>query len=389
MVKDLTPVEYLQDSLIYQMSLGARELYHSNVWAWLINKDPRFLYVFFDKNFFNSKGIDFNDYAVSAVREYQHRDIIIWLNKKNEKKYYYLVIENKLKSIPTRDQLEGYTVEKLGDNKNKLIGAVVTGIEETMSEEERTINGYTWKFVSYSHIADEIEKHMQKCSLSTTQKQQIEEYGKTILFFNLILTDALNKEQKPTSDGGEQINEAELSTVYKKLHAARFVKKITDKKDALEKELRKGFHFESNNSIQRNEACIDCAYSNWEEKCDEFFRIGIQLQGNQYRRFAQRYKKNGISDGDRAAKELYGRMVDYGWLYKSKIECEIGMCASSQMKGEYCQYKGKEYIFVYQYANLEETIKGTSFDDYIARINEDLDKAKQILCSCDLSELFD
>lgn len=39
--------EFLSKSLLYQMSLGSKELYHSNVWAWLIENDTSFIKVFF------------------------------------------------------------------------------------------------------------------------------------------------------------------------------------------------------------------------------------------------------------------------------------------------------------------------------------------------------
>ena len=40
-------IKFLENSLLYQMSLGSKELYHSNVWAWLIEKDPAFISAFF------------------------------------------------------------------------------------------------------------------------------------------------------------------------------------------------------------------------------------------------------------------------------------------------------------------------------------------------------
>ena len=42
-------VEKLKSSLIYQMSLASKELFHSNVWAWIIEKDHSITKsVFFD-----------------------------------------------------------------------------------------------------------------------------------------------------------------------------------------------------------------------------------------------------------------------------------------------------------------------------------------------------
>lgn len=70
-----TNADILKESLLFQMSLGSKELYHSNVWAWLIDNDHNFIKVFFpdfQQNIFNVLGVS---------RECRHRDIIIWLQK--------------------------------------------------------------------------------------------------------------------------------------------------------------------------------------------------------------------------------------------------------------------------------------------------------------------
>ena len=41
-------LEGIKRSLIYAMSRGSHELFHTNVWAWLIEKDHSFIRVFFD-----------------------------------------------------------------------------------------------------------------------------------------------------------------------------------------------------------------------------------------------------------------------------------------------------------------------------------------------------
>ena len=39
---------FFKNSLLFQASLGSKELFHSNIWAWLIEMDNDFLGVFFD-----------------------------------------------------------------------------------------------------------------------------------------------------------------------------------------------------------------------------------------------------------------------------------------------------------------------------------------------------
>ena len=40
--------KFLKNSLLFQASLGSKELFHSNIWAWLMEMDNSFINVFFD-----------------------------------------------------------------------------------------------------------------------------------------------------------------------------------------------------------------------------------------------------------------------------------------------------------------------------------------------------
>lgn len=39
-------IRNLEESPIYAMSLGSKELFHSNFWAWLMKTDPKFISIF-------------------------------------------------------------------------------------------------------------------------------------------------------------------------------------------------------------------------------------------------------------------------------------------------------------------------------------------------------
>ena len=41
-------VNELNNSLVYAMSLGSKELFHSNVWAWLFRYNQDFVKIFFE-----------------------------------------------------------------------------------------------------------------------------------------------------------------------------------------------------------------------------------------------------------------------------------------------------------------------------------------------------
>jgi hypothetical protein len=40
-------IEILKKSLVFAMSKGSHELFHTNIWAWLIERDKKFCKVFF------------------------------------------------------------------------------------------------------------------------------------------------------------------------------------------------------------------------------------------------------------------------------------------------------------------------------------------------------
>lgn len=90
-------IDYLKESPLYAMSLGGRELYHSNFWAWLMRKYPGFINVFFE---------NIETDGVKITREEKNHDLTI--HTKNNKIY---IIENKIKSLPSKEQLDRYLLD--------------------------------------------------------------------------------------------------------------------------------------------------------------------------------------------------------------------------------------------------------------------------------------
>lgn len=108
-------LQRLNRSPLFAISLSGKELSHSNFWAWLLEQEVEgkhpFIEVFIPD--FYQNGCTF----ISVEREKKHVDLTItYKNKANETEV--LIIENKIKSIPTKEQLMRYE-EELG--KKRLI----------------------------------------------------------------------------------------------------------------------------------------------------------------------------------------------------------------------------------------------------------------------------
>jgi len=98
-------ISKLEHSLLFAMSHGSHELFHTNVWAWLIKNEHRFAAVFFP---------ELSKHEIKEVRREQgNRDLTIWVDEGGNQKAY--VVENKFKSTPREEQLADYQ-SKLSGN---------------------------------------------------------------------------------------------------------------------------------------------------------------------------------------------------------------------------------------------------------------------------------
>src|ERR1700676_1892052 len=105
-------VDILRSSPLFQLSLGSKELFHSNFLAWLFETYPqesgRALSRFLKKD-------EGSAVMLPVLREQKNRDLTI-----NFKNGQQLVIENKVKSLPYIEQLELYS-EGATEDQNFLL----------------------------------------------------------------------------------------------------------------------------------------------------------------------------------------------------------------------------------------------------------------------------
>lgn len=148
-------LQRLNRSPLFAISLSGKELSHSNFWAWLLEqkvegKHP-FIEVFIPD--FYQNGCTF----ISVEREKKHVDLTItYKNKADETEV--LIIENKIKSIPTKEQLMRYE-EELG-KQNLTITGILTGLYASLDIKDLG----KWSFLSYQEIAKRIEHPRTTCN---------------------------------------------------------------------------------------------------------------------------------------------------------------------------------------------------------------------------------
>lgn len=375
--------DFLKKSLLFQMSLGSKELYHSNVWAWLIENDHDFVKVFFPdfrKDIFNIVGVS---------RECRHRDVIIWLQKSGdaskEGKYYY-VIENKIKSLQRKEQLEDYT-ENLWEST--LLQGSVTGIENNLEKNQISIvNKNTkqqviWNFINYATISQKIREIARNSTSGVIQYHlsQIEEYCNIIDALYGVLSEALAKNRgyvwywDDDDNLNKTLRELRIEDMYIKLQGSSFIRYINSRRESIESLCPIGFHPEIQQSFNNGKATLDIRFSNWQDKYHDYLTIGVQIEGSQYRRLVQ---KNGMHSGEEVFEEFKGAWFDANFNSMQTDRTIFGGKKTS-MKKRFDSYgKGSnDYIFVYQYYNL--TKETGRYEMLFEEIRKDLSKAKQII----------
>lgn len=177
-------INYLKTSPMFNLSLASKELFHSNFLYWLSIIDKQLF-----KNLIEELGVETakwpkDDTMWDVKREFNNFDLSVVVNDK-----ILLVIENKVKSIPTHKQLEEY------DEKIKKVN------KEYLSKENKLLLSLTkpnfktgsWTWVEYGSICKYLKKYTQ--GIDGYYKHLIQDYTKFIEALLIIVTNWENSSQ--------------------------------------------------------------------------------------------------------------------------------------------------------------------------------------------------
>lgn len=152
-----TNLELLKSMPIFKMSLGSKELFHSNFLEFLWDVDHvRFICLvnsLLEQPVLEDEKED--DYYVLS-RERENFDICIY-HMEGRKYIYDLVIENKVKSLPDIDQLKGYQSKIKA--RNQQTSYLLLSLVENFGKQQRDeIKDARWSIIHYHALAEAISK---------------------------------------------------------------------------------------------------------------------------------------------------------------------------------------------------------------------------------------
>ena len=344
-------IDALRNNPIFKMSLGSKELFHSNFLEYLHSVNPTaFLEMINSLLLTKNNQLKPLDYDYKPGREMQNFDFCLYHTVKTrksknhpdggEKVVFDLVIENKVKSIAYKEQLVEYADKARKSNKDCLF-ILLTLTEDFPDKDSEDIND--WSVVGYKRLMRNIEHfYIYRGLCQDEDFHYIKDYCAFIeklceLNEKVILPKTLNRDPLFDSRICKALKSIRLHDLYIKLRCSWFALKLKCEleKTVPVKVVHKYGDIEKNNkyvniNVDLNQGNGQIAAWIWNGDTDdktmkqEQLRklnntFEIVIQGNQYRHGINhsriRLSEKGIDDKYQRLKELYGRLKNYEAAY--------------------------------------------------------------------------
>lgn len=364
-------IDDLKSNFLFQISLASKELFHSNLLAWIITQqDEKDKYLVF-RCFLNSLEVEINDSdtisELKVEREKNNLDLLINYKLNNIDNCYTIAIENKIKSVPTSEQLNNYDKlkELQANNTKKLLLTLLDPKIETK-----------WTKITYkNHIIPFLKNLNNFTDLNPDLKFVTEKYIHFLENLDLIANSYLNNLESRNydfyTDKCKDIKELRIHDLILKYAHNKISEIIKEQIKPLNDKFNKTVA-DSFDSLENNQIYISSSFTNSTGISDikiciaENFIIGIQLQGESLRyntevknnpKIKQDEFENFIEKNKKFARNLFKTKLWFVDRLKNNIPL-LGNGNNEQLsitEGEdraFCTYnKG---LFIYLYKDIKD-----------------------------------
>lgn len=337
-------VEKLDKLALFHLSLASRELFHSNFWYWLstIGSDgPRKLYRALAVE-------DDTDHVPSVVfrrevRRKENKSATADLVAMSGDYTALLVVENKLKDIPRKEQLQRLSTAFESDSP---LFVVVTPLPPEMLDDLRQDESLSqWSYLQYGKLAEKIRELFLPTG-NSYHDALIHEYIHLLTHLSA-LSQALfrSSHQKSYDFVKDQdpnlfdaLNRVKLWELYQRIRGSDMARYIGAKLK------ERGIDVNPVVGINHKKATIDFKLFLETENQVKSSAIGIQIEGNQYRKIlempnncdveAKKLIEQGIWFIPRTEKSLDRQLCKYGSTFRyqyEKIQVGSGSSDSAEL----------------------------------------------------------
>ncbi len=334
----------LNMSPLFNLSLTSKELFHSNFLAWLGTQFPN------QFSLMMSDLLDIKDYILyeSIKREYKHSDICFKM--KNGSDIKSVIIENKVKSIPYKEQLEQYS-EKMPGNERILLSLI----------KHEEFDG--WKSYYYHDLSVMIKRYFDLSGSYYNEivKDYCEFIDELSTIANLISFEDPSKEfysyYNDKNYFCQKLNDIRLQDIFMKGKSSIICNMIKEKleieasqpriEDIWNKTLFPVNEIRVGHGFTRNTGLIEIKY-----KITDSVILGIQIQGKHYRRIIELQKKINSEQKKIGINDILNSigLSDYYWMNNFSIPAKHFYPNINKSE--------EEYSLVYPNTKKEYDLKG-------------------------------
>jgi hypothetical protein len=331
-------LEGLKDRLranpIYNLSLGSRELFHSNFLAWLFETYPQMLEALIGKE---------QETPVEVKREERNLDLII--DHELGGQAFSIVVEVKVKDAPRPEQLMKYNQEiekmkKQGRVKQQTRRILLTLvpvrhdqvwsklISSTLEE-----GGEGWFVLDYGSLGERIAAIANKCKIMADDRPIISRYAQMCSDLSALFQLAVEEDERaplrtfvtmPVRNKTEKaLEELRFLQTLDKYRASRFSDSLFQRSRDLEKtatergmELKTGYGYDNRTPHAGGAIILPLEPNAANQKR---LRLEVHIQGGQYRRllslegFPVPKSKEGKEPG--ALKSFIDATDNWSWMF--------------------------------------------------------------------------
>lgn len=293
-------IDELSSSPLFNLSLSSKELFHSNFLAWLAQHYPDF-FVEICKEL--GCKADWSNAEWNVKREYKNFDLCITSDEK-----IVMVLENKVKSIPTKAQLDEY-VEKLKKEYEGNIDLILLSLSTSFPDKQAIEDEKKWQIRNYKDLCTATRKHMQLinnqyhkaliedyCSFVATLHECSESWKVKDSSFFLLPND------NDSNSNRKELKELRIADLQDKIWYSQLLEKLNSRLEENNQwDVQSGVDIKK--IAKDNSACLTKIFTNFgfthgqglleaKIKVTQDYVLLIQIQGNKYCRAIEWIKED-------------------------------------------------------------------------------------------------
>lgn len=389
----INELKELYKNPMFRISLGSKELFHSNFLAFLWDCDEQAFLNMIYHLLPEGKKINVSELlgkeGLTIYREKENLDLCI-CHTENNKDCIDIIIENKVKSIPYIEQLDEYrqTAAKHQDKDSTAVTYILLTLATEFPNKEAIIES-GWNIITYVQLVKAITQYYHKNNMEPRLQQYVADYTDFIYKLSALqIVDKFNDEPFHNPAIIEAYHKTKLSDLYLKQRGSYFIclllNKITEaqKSNRLGKiEVKWGAKSQASgkNTVDNSKNAIIYLASGmnrgkstitihiYPKQCTSSY--ALQIEGNQYRHM---FIQSGLIAKRSTKVEQYLNTMPFFTIDQLPEPLQKDW----QGRGDFNQYQPD---CLYKYVTFEKTTGGQMLDIVV----EDIIKVLAYLPDCE------